>query len=109
MEPPSGRGRGGFYYDSHLQNLRQIKSLQEKGMSLSAIAAMLVKKPSEAVPVERDVWVRFEIAPGVELCVRRDVEVREPKKVRQIVQVIRSMAKEEEDDGYNSGRSDHEE
>jgi DNA-binding transcriptional MerR regulator len=37
IDPPAGRGRGGFYFDSQLNQLKQIKALQEKGMRLSSI------------------------------------------------------------------------
>jgi DNA-binding transcriptional MerR regulator len=31
LEPPAGRGRGGFYNDSHLLKLKEIRAQQEKG------------------------------------------------------------------------------
>jgi len=41
LPPPAGRGRGGFYYDSHLQKLSKIKTLQDKGLRLAAITEVL--------------------------------------------------------------------
>ena len=42
LEPPAGRGRVGFYFDSHLGQLQLIKQLREKEMSLSSIAKYLI-------------------------------------------------------------------
>ena len=54
LDSPAGRGKGGFYFDSHLNKLGIIKKLQEKGMSLSAIAAY-IKHDTKAktVPAKR--------------------------------------------------------
>jgi DNA-binding transcriptional MerR regulator len=39
IDPPAGRGRGGFYYDSHIQQLLRIKSFQEKGIGITAMVS----------------------------------------------------------------------
>ena len=41
IEPPAGRGRGGFYFDSHLSGLLKIKELQEKGLNLESIRKII--------------------------------------------------------------------
>ena len=41
LEPPAGRGRGGFYYDSHLKKLSKIRQLQNQGLKLGSIAQIL--------------------------------------------------------------------
>jgi len=94
IEPPAGRGRGGFYNDSNLTKLRQIKTLQEKGMNLAAITAML---KSGKVPFEsyvRDVWVKYEISPGIEISVRKDVEEGNRKMIFDMIRVAKSITKE---------------
>jgi DNA-binding transcriptional MerR regulator len=95
IEPPAGRGRGGFYNDSHLTKLKQIRELQNKGIGLASITNML---KSGDVPIEepsRDVWVRHEIIPGIELSVRLDRAERDRKKINEIIILARAIAKEE--------------
>jgi len=99
LEPPAGRGRGGFYYDSHLNKLLQIKSLQENGLSLAAITALL--KAGEAQPVEylRNVWAKYEIMPGLEISVRRDLEKQEGRKILEIIKTAKALFEEKKSDG----------
>ena len=40
VDPPAGRGRGGYYYDSHLQRLLEIKALQDRGLKLAGLTAV---------------------------------------------------------------------
>ena len=98
IDPPAGRGRGGFYFDSQLNQLRQIKSLQEKGMKLSSIVQYFKGGDVQEETYARDVWVKYEIAPGLEINVRRDVEEREGKKVLEIIRTAKSIVKEELDE-----------
>ena len=98
IDPPAGRGRGGFYYDSHLKKLQQIKSLQEKGMSLNAIGKYLNQGKIEEPELLRNVWAEYEIIPGLEIRVRRDAEEQLQKKILDILKVAQSIAK---GDKYN--------
>jgi DNA-binding transcriptional MerR regulator len=92
IDPPAGRGRGGFYYDSHLERLLLIKAYQEKGIGISAMTAMLGKEPPvEAIP-SREVMIRYEIAPGIELNVSRGREVSDPKKILEIIRIAKAIA-----------------
>ena len=97
IDPPAGRGRGGFYYDSHLQKLQQIKSLQEKGMSLIAIGKYLNQGKIEEPELLRNVWAEYEIIPGLEIRVRRDVEEQLQKKILDILKIAQSIAKGDKD------------
>jgi len=93
LDPPAGRGRGGFYYDSHLKRLREIRALQEKGYPLAEIQTLFRKGATpEPVPV-REVWVRVPLMEGVELHVSRDASEREGKKIDEIVRLARSILK----------------
>jgi hypothetical protein len=83
LEPPAGRGRGGFYYDSHLETLRHIKSLQERDLSLA-----------EPVNYPREVWVKYAVTPGLEINVRRDLEQLESKKIFEIIKIARALLEE---------------
>ena len=98
IDPPAGRGRGGFYCDSQLNQLKQIKTLQEKGMRLSSIVQYLKGGKRQEEGFVRDVWVKYEIAPGLEINVRRDFEERDGKKVLEIIRTVKSIAKEERDE-----------
>jgi DNA-binding transcriptional MerR regulator len=92
LAPPAGRGRGGFYFDSHMATLRRIRSLQEKGLRLSAIFEMLrdVVAPGP-VKEERRIWVRYEIAPGIEIHVDRGREKAAGKDIGEIIRVAKSI------------------
>jgi DNA-binding transcriptional MerR regulator len=57
VDPPAGRGRGGYYSDLHAAQLARIRALQEQGYRLDAIRGMLAlrgaaeaPRPAEAAP-----------------------------------------------------------
>jgi DNA-binding transcriptional MerR regulator len=96
IEPPAGRGRGGFYYDSHLERLLKIKSLQDQGLRLSAIVPVLKRKELPELPreiVAREIWVKYPVVGGVEIHISRDLEEKERKKLDEIVRIARSILK----------------
>jgi DNA-binding transcriptional MerR regulator len=93
IEPPAGRGRGGFYYDSHLQKLKEIRAQQEQGITLSAIQDLMENEPGEISGSERDVWVRYRIIPGFEVHIRRDVEDNYGRRITEVIRVVRSLIK----------------
>jgi len=92
LDPPAGRGRGGFYYDIHLQRLLQIKAYQGKGMGITAIAALLREEPLKIAIPSREVMIRYEIAPGIELNVSREAETKEPKNILEIIRSAKAIA-----------------
>ena len=93
LAPPPGRGRGGFYFDSHLQRLQEIKALQDKGLKLASIQEVLRKEEQlEVTYPEREVWVKYPIAPGIEIHVSRDAEERKRKSIAEIVRIARSIS-----------------
>ena len=94
LEPPPGRGRGGFYFDSHLQRLLDIKSFQEKGLKLAAIQEILKKGEKPEVTHEREIWVKYPIKPGIEIHVGRELEDKERKKISEIIQIARLLLEE---------------
>ncbi|MCU0579699.1 MAG: helix-turn-helix domain-containing protein [Desulfobacterota bacterium] len=98
LEPPAGRGRGGFYYDSHLQRLMEIKAFQDRGLKLGAIQEMFKRGESPAPAPDREVWVRCPVVPGLEIQVSRDLEARQQKKIRDIIRIARSIFEEGEND-----------
>jgi DNA-binding transcriptional MerR regulator len=86
LEAPAGRGRGGFYADSHLQRLREIMSLRERGMRLQAIRATVSKSTSAG-----EAWVRFPVVPGVEVHMTSEVAQALRARVEVAVQAARAV------------------
>jgi DNA-binding transcriptional MerR regulator len=119
VDPPAGRGRGGFYNDSHLRQLNNIKSLRDRKVSLAAISAQMRAGPlgdEEPDKSDREVWARIEVIPGVEVSIRRDIEERAGRKISEIVRLARIILKEEMADemgrrirfrANNDGRGEH--
>lgn len=93
IDPPAGRGRGGYYYDSHIQQLLQIKSFQEKGIGITAMVALMKKETIEPVLSSREVMIRYEIVPGIEVNISREMEIKEPRKILEIIRIAKSIAK----------------
>ena len=98
LDPPSGRGRGGFYYDSHINKLSKIKSLQDQGLKLDSIAEILkqpetqsamVKEPD--IPPPREVWIKHPLIEGIEIHIRRDQEEKHRKKIDELVRFAKSI------------------
>ena len=101
IDPPAGRGRGGFYNDSHVAKLLRIKAQQGLGFKLSEIAVSnegIGSEAAEAAPVAQ-AWVHYQVAPGVELHISRDVEREEMRKVLELLRAARSIMKEDTDEG----------
>jgi len=98
LEPPAGRGRGGFYYDSHLTQLRQIRALQEMGMSLVSMMKFIKAEKRAEVTSAREVLVKYKIVPGVEISVRREMEETSGKKILEIIRIARAILKGETQD-----------
>jgi len=116
LAPPAGRGRGGFYYDSHLQRLLEIRSLQGRGFRLDAIGEVLRKEPGAGTPrgeaspervapppppraPQRELWVRYPVAPGVEVHVSRETEEARRRDVLEAVRLARSILQSEDNGG----------
>jgi len=108
LEPPAGRGRGGFYYDSHLLKLSKIRELQNQGIQLEVIAKILketefkeisdrashvvskLEIPDRIEP-SRELWIKHSISNGVHLQVRHDIDVQQKKKIDQILRLAASI------------------
>jgi len=100
LDPPAGRGRGGFYFDSHLKRLLEIKAHQDKGLKLAAIQELVKKgEGPEPLPV-RELWVKYPVDTGIEIHISRDLEEKERKKIAKIIRVARSI--------LESGGKEHE-
>jgi DNA-binding transcriptional MerR regulator len=92
LDPPPGRGRGGFYFDSHMQRLREIKALQDQGLKLASIHEVLRRQEGSTVTgPEREVWIKYPIAPGIEIHVSRDSEEKERRNIADIIRIAKSI------------------
>ena len=91
LDPPAGRGRGGFYFDSHLKRLREIKSLQDKGLKLSTILDVLKKGKEPELLNSRELWIKYPIDQGIEIHISRELEEKERKKIAEIIRVARTI------------------
>lgn len=80
VDPPAGRGRGGYYSDVQVQQLARIRELQEQGYRLEAIRGQLLGgsrfsvqaaesygMPLSTPAAAHSAWIRIPVAPGVEL------------------------------------------
>ncbi|HMK44935.1 MAG TPA: helix-turn-helix domain-containing protein [Dissulfurispiraceae bacterium] len=99
INPPAGRGRGGFYYDSHLQAVTRIRQLQEQGASLQTIRNMFNFPSSESsVPTaidERELWSRVQIVKGLELHISKEVGEKEHRKLNELIRLAKLLIKED--------------
>lgn len=98
LDPPAGRGRGGFYFDSHLEQLLAIKGHQERGLKLSEIQKLIAEAPGMKPEPTRELWVRYPIDVGIEIHVSRDLEEKERKKLLKILRISREIVKGDSDD-----------
>ena len=93
LDPPAGRGRGGFYYDSHIEKLLQIRAFQEKGMKLAAVQELFSRGKKMEPSSSREVWIKYPLTPGIEINVQREFEEKEGKLVTEIIRVVQSILK----------------
>lgn len=102
IEPPAGRGRGGFYFDIHLNALLKIKELQGKGLNLESIKNTLNRATVDVDledlitegKINRIVWAKYEISEGIELNIRKDIELKNNKKINEIIKLLTLSIKE---------------
>jgi DNA-binding transcriptional MerR regulator len=110
LPAPYGLGRGNHYGPPHLDRLLQIKALQESGHTLDDIRRRLHETPSAgasagARALERSVYRRVTLAPGVELHVSGEVALPSPRKLLELAAwcqahfPARPAGNEEESDG----------
>ena len=105
VDPPAGRGRGGYYADRHVAQLARIRELQEQGYRLDAIRGLLGRQaPVEAAagtpPAASRLppassWIRHEVAPGVELHVSAETQRKLGTAVTSVLEAVRSIIERE--------------
>ena len=87
---PLGVGRGNHYGPEHLDRILQVKAMQEAGRSLDEVrrtshaSSAQAAQPPDAPPIERSLWRRVTLAPGVELHVAGDVRLPSPGRLHEL-------------------------
>jgi DNA-binding transcriptional MerR regulator len=83
-------GRGNHYSPAHLDRLLKVKALQESGRTLDEIRETLhqrsrrAEQPDLASALDRAIWRRITLAPGVELNVSADVRLPSPGRLSEL-------------------------
>lgn len=130
IPPPLGVGRGNHYGPEHLEQILRVKAMQEAGRTLDEIrrettrrgAAPVVRTSTSALratvdkwtrparlkvapepqQIERSLWRRLTLAPGVELHVAGNVRLPSPGKLQELAAWCRLHLRaevEQEDEG----------
>jgi DNA-binding transcriptional MerR regulator len=93
LPAPLGLGRGSHYGPAHLEQLLKVKAMQESGRTLDEIKRALGGKEERAPhdhaaasdrSLERSVWRRITIGPGVELHLSGGVRLPSPGKLNEL-------------------------
>lgn len=113
LPAPFGLGRGNHYGQEHLERLLRVKAMQEAGRSLDEIKRTLATwahhdrravaaEPALDLAVDRALWRRLSLAPGVELHVASDVRMPGPGRLNELARWCRTYfsasAKDEDPD-----------
>jgi DNA-binding transcriptional MerR regulator len=87
---PLGVGRGNHYGAEHLERILRVKALQEAGQTLDEIRRALSPRGAERartsrpVLVERSLWRRVTLAPGVELQVAGHIRLPPAGRLQEL-------------------------
>jgi DNA-binding transcriptional MerR regulator len=93
ISPPLGVGRGNHYGAEHLEQILHVKVMQEAGKTLEEIRRLppgADAAPARAVSeaeqgaVQRTIWRRLTLAPGVELQIRGDIRLPSPSRLEEL-------------------------
>ena len=94
IPPPLGVGRGNHYGPEHLEQILRVKAMQEAGQTLDEIRGAPAERPAallkrrredgDRVQLERSLWRRLTLAPGVELHVSGNVRLPSPGKLHEL-------------------------
>ena len=84
---PLKAGRGSRYGAEHLERIRRIRELQERGMTLAEIALRLAGGRRSPLP-DPVPWQVFELADDVVVRVRRDVPPWRLKQIRRGMEAL---------------------
>ena len=101
VDPPAGRGRGGYYGPRQLAQLARIRELQDQGYRLDAIRGLVgapAQRPaaSELASVPARAWIRYEAGTGVEVHVTEEALSRLGPRVAEALAAVRAIVDENE-------------
>ena len=106
LPAPLGLGRGNHYGPAHLEQLLKVKAMQEAGRTLEDIKHALSGTGARAAEsphaLDRSVWRRITVAPGVEVHVAGGIRLPSPGKLNELAAWCRvhfhSVMEEEDSD-----------
>jgi DNA-binding transcriptional MerR regulator len=98
IDPPAGRGRGGFYFDSHLKKLQEIKAYQGQRLRLSDIQKVLQRGANPPLPSPMEIWMKYPVVDGIEIHVLHSLEESKRKRLEEVVRFARSVLRGEDGD-----------
>lgn len=105
LDPPAGRGRGGFYDASHLARLLEIRKSREEGRSLESIRSIEPMKFNyrldaaiggsaalpDTFPAEASTLLSWELAPGLSLQVEETLFAKNRNLIQIIISTVQSQ------------------
>ncbi len=100
---PAGAGRGAAYGEAHLERLRQIRSLQERGMMLAEISLALDGAGETRLPRPSS-WWQYLVSPDVSVWVRADVSPWRLKQVRKALEHLSAQLRASQEDEDTDAR-----
>ena len=113
IPPPLGVGRGNHYGAAHLEQILRVKAMQEAGRTLDEIRRVPGGRPAarrrqtvaeadQSQAVQRSVWRRLILAPGVELHIAGNVRLPSPGRLHELAEWCRRhLAPAEQNDEGN--------
>ena len=88
IPPPLGVGRGNHYSAEHLEQILRVKAMQEAGRTLDEIRnfgkAPRRGQATEQSQIERSLWRRLTLAPGVELHVASHARLPSASRLQEL-------------------------
>jgi DNA-binding transcriptional MerR regulator len=86
---PLGETKGAYYTAEHLQQLAQVKTLTESGVSLERIAALLARAGEPGLqqsptPGQLTVKSHIHLAEGIELVINGAASTLTPEQIRAV-------------------------
>ena len=95
MPGPLRSGRDAAYGREHLERLRQIRALQEQGLTLEEIRLLLHGGPPAAADLPVRVWRHVEVARDVVVMVDESVSGWRARRIRHALEVLRQHLEEQ--------------
>jgi DNA-binding transcriptional MerR regulator len=97
LDGPDVAGRAASYGDGHLERLRRIRELQQRGLTLAAIARELEAAAVTTSVPEPAPWWHYQVSPDVMVWVRADAGPWRLKQVREALQELTARLAEKEE------------